>query len=163
MAASVGRPLARSHDLLQLSWIETQELRNQAARIFAINLDHTGDEELLLFIRLRHPKIRLHQGDYEPVIASPFSVLRVGLRAGKGLNVREVVQVPGLANGEGSIRVLFGLVHADAARFPDCDDDGSGFLGFGSSSLRRRRRRRMRREFGDAKVGDVRLLDWLRC
>lgn len=75
---------------------------------------------------------------------------------GEGLDGGQILEVPGLADGEGAIVVLAGLVHAYATGAPDGDDDDTGLLVLGS----RRGRRRSRGMGGildDADVGDVRL------
>ena len=78
----------------------------------------------------------------EADIASPFSPLGIDIGASEGLDTSEIVQVPGLADGEGAVRILLGLVNADASGLAHSDYNDTGFLGL-SSGFGGRRSSRM--------------------
>jgi hypothetical protein len=56
----------------------------------------------------------------------------IGVGVSKGLNGGQVLEVPGLANGERAVVVLTSLVHADTASATDGDDDDTRLLVVGS-------------------------------
>lgn len=130
---------AGAQNLVLLFLIEPCKLWRLATCVFAINLDQAGDEELLFLVRLRLPVVWLAERDNEAHVASPFLLIAVDLGPSKRFNVGEVVEVPRLADRKGAVRVLLGFVHADAAGFPNCDNDDTRFLGIGSARLGRRR------------------------
>lgn len=141
-----------------LAGIEALQLGLAPTRVFAVDLDQARNEELLLLVRLGLPVVLLSDVDDEAGAASPLSLLWFDGRGGEGFDGGQVVEVPGLANGEGAVGVLLGLVHAHAAGLAHGDDDDAGLLRV-PSALRRRRAGRMRPVLGDANVGDVRLHD----
>jgi hypothetical protein len=52
----------------------------------------------------------------------------IGVGVSKGLNGGQILEVPGLANGEGAVVVLTSLVHADTTGATDGDDDDTRLL-----------------------------------
>jgi hypothetical protein len=56
----------------------------------------------------------------------------IGVGVSKGLNGGQVLEVPGLANGERAVVVLASLVHADTTSATDGDDDDTRLLVVGS-------------------------------
>lgn len=149
-----------THDLLHVPGVKTRELGNLAACVFAIDLDHGGDEELLLLVRLGLPEVWLPKDDKKARFGGPFLVVGGDVGAGEGLDAGEVVEIPGLPDGEGAVGVLLGLVHADATGLANGDDDDTRLLGVGGASLGRWRRGGMGGILGDADVGDVSFLNY---
>lgn len=124
-----------------------------------IDLDQAGDEEFLLLVGLSLPIVRLSERYEKSHISGPFLVICIGCRACVGLNGAEIVQVPGLSNRKGAVRVLFGLVHPHSARLANGDDDCALLLGGGCSLVWRWGRGRGARIFGDLDMGYVGLED----
>ena len=74
------------------------------------------------------PVVRFSDINNETCIASPLSQLWFNGSGSEGFNRSEVVEIPCLANGEGSIRILLGFMHAHAARFPHGNDNDTGLF-----------------------------------
>lgn len=96
-----------------LSLVETYELRGLTTSVFAIDLDQTGNEELLFLICLSLPKVGLAESDDKAGFANPVTMVGVYLRASERFDLGKIIKIPGLANREGAVSVLLGLVHTD--------------------------------------------------
>ena len=126
------------------------------------NLNHAPDEKLLLFGCACFPIVRLLYCHNKPNIPSPLLavcfILIPRFQVNKVLYAREVLHVPRLANGEGAVGILAGLMQTHPTRGPHRDDDNARFL------VRRVRTGRGRGLWVggillDANVGDVGLDD----
>lgn len=154
MRPSVGQAV-------QLGRAEASQNGKVALCVFVVDLDHAANEELLLFGSAGLPVVGLCDCDEKALVSSPqlllLLVLVLGLHVHVVLDGRQVFHGPRLANGEGAIGVLSGLVQLDSARVADRDHDDAPLLVRGRGGGRRRR-------LGvggillDADVGDVRLL-----
>lgn len=93
-----------------LYWAEATKLRDFALGILSVNLDQTGDEELLLFARPSIPIVWLLYRDCETSVSSPLLVLRLFRSLGNRVRVRfdhrQVPHIPCFAHGECAIGVL---------------------------------------------------------
>jgi hypothetical protein len=72
--------------LLILSLLEPEKLWSPAASVFSVDLDETGNKELLFLICLGLPEVRLAEGDLEPSVAGPVAMVGVGFGPGVGLD-----------------------------------------------------------------------------
>lgn len=131
-------PRGASQDLVKLALVEVGQSRDSAAGIFAKDLDQARNEELLLLVGLRLPVVWLAEGDQKSNISRPLAKVGRDIGACVGLYGGEIIEVPSLSNRESAIDVLLCLVHSHSAGLPDGDDDDSGLLCLGRSSLRGR-------------------------
>ena len=81
-----GWALAGAHDLFQLLLIKSLQLGRLAAGVFAVDLDHRSDEELLLLVRLRLPVVGLPDGDQKARVTGPFFPVPWYIGPGKGFD-----------------------------------------------------------------------------
>lgn len=154
-----GRTLASAHDLIQLLLIESHELRDLATGVLAVDLDHGGNEELLLLVSLGLPEVRLPQDNDESRFGGPFSLIPRNTWPSERLETAQVVQVPRLADGEGAVGVFLGLVDSNTAGFADGDNYDARLLRARDTGIRWRGRGGIGGEFGDSDMGDVGFLD----
>lgn len=101
--------------------------------VFAVDLDQTSNEEILLFGRGSLPVVRFRDGDNEAYITGPLVVVLlgrrgIGIRVSKRLNGRQVLEIPGFANREGAVVVLTSLVHTNTASATDSNYDDARLL-----------------------------------
>jgi hypothetical protein len=142
--------------------IETPKLWDQALCVFPVDLDRTGDEEILLLACTRLPIVRLRDRDNKSKPSCPRPVLRLAIIFRWQSTVREALdraqffQIPRLANAETAVVVLPCLVHADSSSAPyrDYDEPRLPILG---RTVGRWRRRRVYGVFLDPNMGDVAL------
>jgi hypothetical protein len=125
--------------LFKLALLEAYEVGVAAVGVLVVDLDQAGDEELLFFVRLGLPVVRLAERHDKAHVSGPLLVVRGGRRAGERLDAGQVIEKPRLSDGEGAIGVLLGLVDAHTAGLAHGDDDDAGFLVLGCSRRGRRR------------------------
>jgi len=71
-----------AEDLVELALVEIGQGGHPAASVFAVYLDQTGNEELLLLISLCLPVVRLAQCDEKAIVSSPLTEIGRGVGAG---------------------------------------------------------------------------------
>lgn len=152
--------IAQNHGLLPL--VETLQLRHESFGVLAVDLDSTGNEEVLLLARPGLPVVRLRDCHHKSDAARPQSMLGLLFRLGRSRRMREgldrgqLLHIPRLANAKAPVVVLACLVHPDSPGIPDRNDDKARLLA-GVGTVWRRRRRGMCGILHNADMGDVAL------
>lgn len=125
--------LGTALNLFELKRVEARERRHAAARVLAIDLEQTGNEETLLFVGLGLPVVRLAQRDEEAHIPGPGAEIGVHVGGGVGLQGGEVVEIPCLADTERSVGVFFRLVDTYATGLAHGNDNDAVLFGLGGA------------------------------
>lgn len=154
-ARSGWRRSSGAKNLFNLTRIKANKFRGVAASVFPVYLNEASNEKLLLLIGARLPVIGFADVDDEANVASPFSLLGVYIWGSERFDTGEVVQIPGLANRKGAIRILLGFVDTDASGLAHSDNYDAGFLGLGTAGLGGWRRSLMRTILCDSNMCDV--------
>jgi len=143
-------------------FIEAAKLWDQALGVLPVDLDRTGDEEILLLTCTRLPIVWLRNRNNKSKPSGPRPILRLTIilrrqsTVRKTLNRAQLLQVPRLANAETAVVVLPCLVHADSSSTPyrNYNEPRLSILG---RTVGRRRRGRMYGVFLDPNMRDVAL------
>ena len=146
---------ACAKNLVTFFGIKPTELGYIAAGVFSIYLDQTGNKEFLFLICLCLPIVWLAKIHSEADIASPGTLLRIPFWICEGVNAGHVVEIPCLPDGECSVRILFGFMHAHPAGLAHSDNNDPRLLGLRCSCLWRRRGSGVCRELEDTNMRNV--------